>query len=70
MIMAKHNLQQQIEEILQYNPYYKSVGGENDKDVVVQESDPFFWRLNPEWVKDKAKMIIKLIKNYEKRKAI
>jgi len=30
--------------------------------MIIEEQDPFYWRLNPKWVEEKTKAIMNLIK--------
>ena len=49
------NLKQQIKEILEDNEFYQP-------EMIIEEKEPFFWRLNSDWVNDKVEQILKIIK--------
>jgi putative SOS response-associated peptidase YedK len=54
-------LQRQIVRILNDNEYYLP-------EMIIEEVEPFFWRLSPRWVKDKAEGILNLIFNVQNEK--
>ena len=65
--MTKQNkekiyLKKQIIKILNDNEYYIP-------EMIIEEVEPFFWRLSRRWVKDKAERIVNLIVNNQNEKA-
>ena len=54
-------LQKQIIEILNDNEYYMP-------DIIIEEKEPFFWRLSPSWLKDKAERIVELVSEEQNEK--
>jgi hypothetical protein len=47
-------LKRQIIKILNDNEFYMP-------EMIIEEAEPFFWRLSPRWVKDKAERIVDLV---------
>ena len=47
-------LQKQIIKILNDNEYYIP-------EMIIEEVEPFFWRLSSRWVKDKAERLLDLV---------
>jgi len=54
-------LQKQIIKILNDNEYYIP-------EMIIEEVEPFFWRLSSRWVKDKAERIVDLIVDVQNEK--
>ena len=54
-------LQRQIVKILNDNEYYLP-------EMIIEEVEPFFWRMSRRWVKDKAERIVDLIVDVQNEK--
>ena len=65
--MSKHHkekiyLKKQIIKILNDNEYYIP-------EMIIEEVEPFFWRLSRRWLKDKAERIVDLITDIQNEKS-
>jgi hypothetical protein len=60
-------LRDKIAKIINENEYYQPVG-KKDSCFIIEQEEPFFWRLNPNWVKDKADQIFTLFEKEIKSK--
>jgi hypothetical protein len=60
-----NNMKNKIKNILNDTEFWQPK-------MIIEEKEPFYWRLNPDWVEEKTKAIMKLISNpvKEERKRI
>ncbi|NLD16969.1 MAG: hypothetical protein GX666_05215 [Tissierellia bacterium] len=55
-----NNMKNKIKNILNDTEFWQP-------QMIIEEKEPFYWRLNPDWVEEKTKAIMKLIEAERKR---
>ena len=55
-----NNMKNKIKNILNDTEFWQPK-------MIIEEKEPFYWRLNPDWVEEKTKAIMKLIEAERKR---
>lgn len=53
-------MKNKLKDILNDNEFYQPA-------MIIEEKEPFWWRLNPNWVEDKVKQIEKLYASKNKK---
>lgn len=60
----------EVENIIKNNtdcwqPIGTNIKGKKKTCFIIEETTPFFWRINPQWVKDTAKQVVEFIKLFK-----
>jgi hypothetical protein len=69
-LAEKENLKEKLKELISRNTEYWLPYGKYDKKkgscFIIEEKEPFFWRINPKWAEELAEKIIEFFKGRQK----